>query len=134
VKRSPEHERGALCERSFDGYRCDALLGGHRLAGQERFVDGETFGAHKAPVGWDSFALTKNDQVSGHNLFGRDLALSALSNDARAFLERLPQRENGELGARFLHKAEQSVQEHDYGDRCGLDLLPHQERDRARGD
>ena len=70
----------------------------------------------------------------GTSCFDVDLARTCLTDDDRAPLEDVAEREHGALGPRFLDEAEERVQEHDRRDRRRLDPLADQRGDEGGAD
>ncbi len=97
------------------------LLDGHRLAGQRRFLDLQVDRVDHPRVGGHAVAGVEQDDVAGHDVPGRDLALVAVADDRCRRRGHPPQRFCRALGAVLLREPEQDGEQHDGrdGDRLG---------------
>ena len=127
-----EH-REALGQRRADENRFRRLLHRVRLACERGLVDGELFSSDDAGIGGYSVSLANDDQISSHELGGRDRSLAAATDNGRRNLDRLAQREERPLGPGFLDEAEDGVEHDDRRDDPCLEALPDDRRDRCRG-
>ena len=67
-ERAGERQRGAIAQRRIRGYGRDALLGGHRFAGQRRLVQRQAARPDQAQIGRDSVAGLEQDDIARHDV------------------------------------------------------------------
>ena len=81
----------------------DDLAHGHRLAGQQRFVDLQVLAFDERSIRGNTIAFGKNDDVAARHFAAWNSFALAVANDQRARTRQVPKRFQNALGARFLN-------------------------------
>ncbi len=119
-----EQDLAAHDQRAAEGLVGDRLVDGHRLTGQDRFVDHRTLTLDERAIGRDAIAGFQADAVARHEVAGRHARQMAVAHHpGLGGGERLEARQ-GRLGPPFLVEAEGGVEQQDHPDRQGFNRPP----------
>ena len=118
----------------LDVDRLDLLGDGKRLARERRLVDLERARLDEARVGRDPLAFADEQDVAGNHLLRRKLPPRPVAHDERGLGERLRERQDRAVGARFLPESERAVQHEDRRDRDPLARVADRHRDHGCDD
>ena len=128
-----EH-REALSQRRLLADWIELFRDRQRLACQRRLVDLQRARLDNPGISRDPLARSNDDQVTRHDLLGRDLALDAVAQHDGGLRERFRERDYRPFCSQLVPEAQRRVQDEHRRDRRCFNRVADQDRDHGRRD